>query len=450
MVERPTWFRRALIGCLAVAAVVRVAVLLRYHHGAPLGFNDAEYYSEQAIGLAHGRWFTDPATGGPVAEHGPLTSIVLAPASWASAPLDWQRVVTVLTGLATVVVLGLVGRRLGGAAVGIAAAGLAALYPNLWLNDGLIMSESVAALAVSSWVLAGLVWQQRRSRGWATVFGLAAGAAVLTRSELAVLAVATVVIVWWVERGVRPWRAGLAAAGTALVVAPWVVPNLVRFERPVVLTTNDGTTLRGANCDRTYGGRALGSWSVFCLVIDPETVGLEPSRRSAQWRKDGIAYARDHAERIPIVVGARAGRSLDLFGLDYQIDEDVRDGRPRWASWTGVVSFWIVAPLAVAGFMRWRGVPRGLLVAPVLTVGLSTIVLYGGHRIRAPLEPIVVLAAAGASVHLVMRRHHRHQPPTGTIGVGARLAGATTGAGSPLAEHSRTLSTDRPPPVSRN
>ena len=193
------------------------------------------------------------------------------------------------------------------------------------------------------------------------------------------------------------------------------------------------TTARPSGAQTAIGptaARALGSWSVFCLVIEPETVGLEPSRRSAHWRNDGITYARDHTDRVPLVVGARVGRSLDLFGLDYQVDEDVRDGRPRWASWTGVVSFWILAPLAVAGAVRWRGVSRGLLLAPVLAVGLSTIVLYGGHRIRAPLEPIVVLAAAGASVHLVTRRLRR-QPPPEAIGIDARLAEAATGIASP-------------------
>jgi 4-amino-4-deoxy-L-arabinose transferase-like glycosyltransferase len=429
MAERATWFRPALGGCLAVGAVVRLAVFIGSYRGAPLGFNDADYYSQQAVGLAQGRWFADPVTGRPVAEHGPLTSLVLAPASWMSAPHDWQRLVTVLTGLATVVVLGLVGRRLGGARVGVAAAALAALYPNLWVNDGLVMAESVTALAVSLWALAGLNWHRRRTRGWVLVFGLAAGAAVLARSELVVVAAATVAIVWWAERGGRPRRAWLAAAGAVLVVAPWAVPNLVRFERPVLLTTNLGTTLRGANCDPTYAGRALGSWSIFCLVIEPDTVALEPSRRSERWQTDGITYARDHAERLPVVMGARVGRSFDLFGLDYQIDEDVRDGRPRWASWAGVVSFWVLAPLALYGVMRWRGVNRWLLLAPVLTVALSSVAFYGGHRIRAPVEPIVVLAAAGASIHVVMNRQGRPQPPPEAIGVDASVAGAVTGTG---------------------
>jgi 4-amino-4-deoxy-L-arabinose transferase-like glycosyltransferase len=161
------WFRPLLAACVAVAAAVRMTLYLGYYRGRPLGMNDAPYYSEHAARLAQGTWFTDPRTGFPAAEHGPLTSLVLAPVSWADNPEDWQRLGTVITGVATVVVLGHVGRRLAGPVAGVAAAGLAALYPNLWLNDGLVMSESVAALCVSSWVLAGCVWHERRSAGWA-------------------------------------------------------------------------------------------------------------------------------------------------------------------------------------------------------------------------------------------------------------------------------------------
>lgn len=400
---RDTWSRPLLWACLAVAAAVRVALYLVHYRGRPLGFNDAPYYSVQASRLADGIWFTDPATGFPVAEHGPLTSVVLAPVSWMEAPEDWQRLVTVVTGLATVVVIGLVGRRLGGPAVGVAAAGLAAVYPNLWLNDGLVMSESVAALAVSLWVLAGCVWYERRSPGSAFAFGAAAGLAALARSELVVLAAASAAVILTVE-----WRTGRRAAwaavgGAALVLAPWVVPNLVRFEEPVVLSTNEGTTVRGANCDETYAGPALGSWSIVCIA-QPEIVALEPSLRSDRWRSDGVRYAREHGGRLPAVVAARVGRALDVYGLDYQVDEDVRDGRPRPGSWAGIVSFWIFAPLAAVGIARARGVARWLLLAPVVTVAISSVAFYGGHRIRSPVEPVVVLAAALAAAGLARSR----------------------------------------------
>jgi hypothetical protein len=388
---------------VVVAAAVRVTLYLVHYRGRPLGFNDAPYYSVQASRLADGIWFTDPATGFPVAEHGPLTSVVIAPVSWMGAPEDWQRLVTVVTGLATVVVIGLIGRRLGGPAVGVIAAGLAAVYPNLWLNDGLVMSESVAALAVSLWVLAGCLWHERRSAGWACAFGAAAGAAALARSELVVLAAASVAVILAVE-----WRTGRRAAwaavgGAVLVLAPWVLPNLLRFEEPVVLSTNEGTTVRGANCDETYGGPALGSWTIVC-IDQPEIVALEPSLRSDRWRSDGVRYAREHADRLPAVVTARVGRALDVYGLDYQVDEDVRDGRPRPGSWAGIAAFWILAPLAAVGIARTRGVARWLLLAPVVTVAISSVAFYGGHRIRSPVEPVVVLAAAFAAAGLARSR----------------------------------------------
>jgi 4-amino-4-deoxy-L-arabinose transferase-like glycosyltransferase len=384
-----------------------MTLYLGSYRGRPLGMNDAAYYSEHAARLAQGTWFTDPETGFPAAEHGPLTSLVLAPVSWAHNPEDWQRLGTVVTGLATVVVLGLVGRRLAGPLAGVAAAGLAALYPNLWLNDGLIMAESVAAFCVSSWVLAGCVWHERRSAGWAAAFGATAGAATLARSELAMLAAATVVIVLVAEWRAHRRVAWAAAAGAALVVAPWVIPNLVRFEQPVVLSTNDGTTWRGAYCDLTYAGPALGSWELGCLAGDPEITQIEPTRRSDQWQSEGVAYARDHAGRLPVVVAARVGRAFDVFGLGYQVQEDVRDGRPRAGSWAGIVSFWILAPLAAAGIAGSRGVARWLLLAPVLTVAVTTVVFYGGHRIRSPLEPVIVLAAALAAARLANRRRDR-------------------------------------------
>jgi hypothetical protein len=208
--------------------------------------------------------------------------------------------------------------------------------------------------------------------------------------------------------------------------------------------------LRGANCDRTYGGEALGSWSIFCLVIEPETVALEPSRRSDRWQADGIAYARDHAGRVPLVMAARMGRSLDLFGLDYQIDEDVRDGRPRWGAWAGVVSFWVLAPIALLGITRWQGIPRWLLVAPVLTVGLSTLAFYGGHRIRAPVEPVVVVVAGAAAVRLLWDRRRSRQPRAGAMTVAASPhPGAGSGASPDPAGVGRFPSAEAMPAAAR-
>ena len=112
----------------------------------------------QARQLAHGVFFREVFADLPGAEHGPLTSSLMAFVSWGSDPFNRQRMVTVACGTATVAVIGLVARRIGGDRVGLIAAALAAVYPNLWINDGLVMSESVSCLLIALIMLALLRW----------------------------------------------------------------------------------------------------------------------------------------------------------------------------------------------------------------------------------------------------------------------------------------------------
>src|SRR5213078_2882863 len=90
----------------------------------------------------------------------------------------------VMLGTLVVLLIGLLGRRIAGDAVGLVAAGLAAIYPNIWVNDGLIMSETVTSLAVVLTLLAAVAFWQRPSLRRAALVGLACGFAALARAEL--------------------------------------------------------------------------------------------------------------------------------------------------------------------------------------------------------------------------------------------------------------------------
>ena len=133
--------------------VWRLALLVVDKWDQELLFNDSIYYSAVGEAADAGSLFREVFNDLPTAEHGPLTSVLMVPFSWMDDPVVYQRLVTVICGTVTIVVIGLLGRAVGGERVGIVAAVIAAVYANLWINDGLVMSESVSVLAVSAVLL---------------------------------------------------------------------------------------------------------------------------------------------------------------------------------------------------------------------------------------------------------------------------------------------------------
>jgi 4-amino-4-deoxy-L-arabinose transferase-like glycosyltransferase len=402
-------FRRRLMVIVALGAVLRIVRFATNKWGHRLLLNDSLYYSAQAQQLAHGVWFREVFVDQPGAEHGPLTSTLMSLVSWGSAPFDRQRMVTVACGIATVAIIGLVGRRVGGDRVGLIAAAVAAVYPNLWISDGLVMSESVTCLLVALALWAILVWADRPTMRAAVLVGVAVGLGTLARSEVILFVPAAAVVMWIVGRRsgqARPWAQVLAAAGIAIaLLLPWMVFNLVRFEKPIFLTTNEGGALLGANCVDSYYGPSQGGWSLLCLVDDPNNDPSEDtSMRAARQRREALTYAREHLSSVPRVELQRLGRSLDLFALGDMVRGDVGEERERWAAWAGVVSFWLLAPLAAVGAVRTRRRDRAVLLIPVLIVLVTTVVIYGGHRIRSSAEPSIVILASVAIGHLMAGR----------------------------------------------
>jgi 4-amino-4-deoxy-L-arabinose transferase-like glycosyltransferase len=393
-------FRRNLamvVACGALLRVIRLAT--KWSH--PLLLNDSLYYAAQAQQLAHGVWFREVFVDQPGAEHGPLTSTLMAFVSWGSDPFNRQRTVTVVCGVATVAVIGVVGRRVAGNRAGLIAATIAALYPNLWLSDGLVMSESVSCLLVALAVWALLVWADRPTVRSAVAVGAAIGLGTLARSELILFVPCAAAVMWIVGRrsGLqRPWSQVLAAAAVAIaLLLPWTIFNLVRFEKPVFLTTNEGGVLLGANCDDSYYGPAQGGWSLLCLVEDPgNEQDDDTSVRTSRQRHEALSYVSHHLGTLPRVELQRVGRSLDLFALRDMVRGDVGEERERWAAWAGIVSFWLLAPLAVVGARMTRRRDGTILLIPVMIALVTTVVIYGGHRIRAAAEPAIVILAAVA------------------------------------------------------
>src|SRR5690606_35426761 len=101
---------------------------------------------------------------------------------------DGQQLALCFVGAATVGLVGLVGRRLGGDGVGLLAAGLAAVYPMLFQADAILMTESPYAFLVAGAVLLTYRAIERPGVARFALLGAVLGLGALTRAEALLLA----------------------------------------------------------------------------------------------------------------------------------------------------------------------------------------------------------------------------------------------------------------------
>jgi len=428
---RVAWWQRAsyraqMAVVVGVAAVVRGSYLVFAKLGESIDGTanvfpgDQFYYSHAADALADGDGFvvpydefTSPLSGQPAADHPPLTALVAAPASWLAGGADGtnafaHRVVMSLGGLAVVPVIGYLGREVAGRTVGVVAALLAAVYPGFWVNDGLVMAESLTTLFIAAALWAAVRYRHHPSLRGAVVFGACIGMAGLARSESLLLgALIGVPLVWVTHRSLaqRAVRLGAAGAVAALVVAPWVVPNMMRFEEPVTMSTNDGLTLAGSYNDDVYSGPFIGFWTYNApALVELDLTGLDQSEVSRVYRDLAVEYVRDNVRETPAVVAARLGRLWSVYQPRQMSELNTGEGREIWVSNLAFTSFYAIAGLAAVGAWygrRTRSVPTWILLMPVLHVSLMGAAFYGIPRFRVPAEVGLVVLAALGTVRLV-------------------------------------------------
>jgi 4-amino-4-deoxy-L-arabinose transferase-like glycosyltransferase len=397
--------RLGLIVAAALALRVAYVVLLAGDRYLPGPTGDSMFFHEIAGLLADGHGFRSPyppADLALTAEHPPLWPHTLA----AFSALGFEnilahRLVGALIGTGSVGLIGLLGARFAGERGGLLAASVAAAHPVLIAADGSMLSETLFGMLVLASLLAAVGLRDRPSTLRAVMLGVLVGLAALARGEgLALIALLAVPAAWGPRRG-RPVRVAAVTLVAVVVLLPWTARNWTKFDRPVLVSTNAGTLLRGANCKSTYHGDLLGFWDVNCLRHSTEE---NEARRSAIFAEDGIRYAGDHFTRLGVVVPVRLLRGANLWRPAQQIR--LAEGRVRWVEAVGQGLSLLLLPLAVYGavLLRRRRDPLGLLLAPA-AVSVAVIVFgYGYPRFRFTADLVAVVLAGAAAAMLLERR----------------------------------------------
>jgi hypothetical protein len=171
------------------------------------------------------------------------------------------RLLVALMGTLTIFIVYLLARRIAGrgppgsegdpragAAAGLAAAAITALYPYFVFDAGRLMSEPLGELALVS-ALLSFLWALDSRNPWAFLLpGALLGVTALARPEYLIFgpifaAIALVLIGRAVARRPGLAAAGLVLAGFLIPVLPWLVRDYVILDRVVPISTGGGKAL---------------------------------------------------------------------------------------------------------------------------------------------------------------------------------------------------------------
>lgn len=422
--QRPT-FSTTMSAVIAGSFLIRLGTLLtvaptRTDGGDPL------FYHVTANLLAQGRGFPEPLNFVayqdwiPSALHGPLYPVVLSFSSRLGGTTYFDhKFLSLLIGTAVVALTALVAYRISPTRQRLAAViagSLAAVYPNLWLVDGVLFPEGLMALFTTATVYVAYRWWDQPSLRRAAGIGALIAVSALTRGEGLLLAVLLVLPLFLGQRTMqfrqRCLHVGVTGLVCIIVLAPWAIRNTRSFEVPVPLSTNGNELFVYANCEDVYSGKFLGFWLYSCQeelrAQGMDAVGDE-AQKSLYWREIGVNYARDNLEDVPRVVAARIARQWDLFRPWQNTEFAPIEGRNKDAARLGLAQYYAMIPLAFIGLRSLRRSRRRLL--PLLSlfamVTLTAAYAYGTTRFRVPAEPALCILAAIGVVPLYSRLARR-------------------------------------------
>jgi 4-amino-4-deoxy-L-arabinose transferase-like glycosyltransferase len=381
--------------------------------------NDSKSYGEIAESLYRSGRYGTPEMRHP-ADWSPLAPFFYATVYRITGGVNEEagRAVVAVLGALMVLFVYLLGRRLGGPAVGVLAAFLAAIYPTFIDNSEQILSEPLAAFTLTAAVLSFLWASDQGRRAWAWLLpGAALGATALARPEYLPFAAVFGVIALVRIGQRRGYRTGFACAALfvvafAAVLAPWTVRNYLVLDKFVPVTTGGGKALfvatylpgkgRQLPVKRALIKRFTGKQDVTDREVAQTQMKdlLDKVARKYPDMERDAALARIGRENFRKYFGERPAAYVRMVATKmWNIWRRGSGPTMRAGGW--IAFHYVMLGLAITGLAllawrrRWEVIPIGSLVGGITLLGG---LLLAVPRRNVPLMPLVLtLAAAGAA-----------------------------------------------------
>jgi len=393
--------------CLRLLYLFQIESIPLFYHLAA----DSRIYDEWAQQIASGNWL-----GQGVFYQAPLYPYFLGVLQFILGRDLWSiRVVQIVLGAVSCILLYWVGRSIFSRGAGVAAGLILSLYAPALFFDTLIQ-KSVLDLFLTTlllFLLSSAQWKPHTLH-WAAI-GAVLGLLGLSREN--VLVWVFVIAVWiWIYFSTHPPRmrvawAGVFLAGCLLVLLPVGLRNLTVGGEFVLTTSQLGPNFfigNNPDANGTYlplrSGRGDPQFErQDAAELAEQAVGrpLSPREVSRYWLSRSWDY-----------IGSRPSDWFWLMGKKWLIVWNVRELEDaddfylyqRWSwllAWLGSIShFGVLAPLAAIGVLltwrEWRQL--WLLHALALTFAVSVALFYIFGRYRFPMVPLLALFAGAGIV----------------------------------------------------
>jgi hypothetical protein len=397
---------------LAIGFTIRLSYLVYARQTPGYTWEDPDGYARQARKLARPdagwRWTFDAVTydiAGRRHALPPAYSVFLSAfALWPGFPFTAQ-VGQVLLGVAAIALVFALGRALHSVRTGLIAAAAYALWIPQIFNAWSTSQETLyLPLVLAAFVLYARALAGDGFAGFAGA-GVVFGAAALTRSmPLFFVGPAALLHVWMVadrKRGIL--QAAALVAGFLVLTMPYSIALSRHFGHPAIIDTHGSI-----HQDVAPGERAPG------IIDTAAALGARMADRP-------LAFARESLERVRSLLHVNGGRILQIY-----VVAGSRAEATIWKTFVHagsdllLVAGVLLAPFGAAFAREWRLAAMLLLWAAV-NVGIASVGGFGGARLRAPFEPVLLALAAIVVAGIRERPRARRAVPAAVAALAAGL-----------------------------
>jgi len=398
------------LAVFGVALAIRVVYLLDIR-GNPFFDSpviDAQYYRDLGAALARGE-----GTGRAPFMMPPLYPLVLAGLRWGAGPGPWPaHVLQILLGAATAALAAVIGRRLGGRAVGWLAGMAVATSRALLFVEGDFLATPLAVcldLLFLYWLLRYLQSARRRDL---VASGVACGLGALAVPT--VLASLVVLALWLCWRRRRADAAILCVAAL-LPILPITAYNLRASDSWVWISANGGINFyigNNANMQHTAALRPGPEWRRMNDLPLREAGIVYPAGRDRWFYAQGLRFWREEPLRALAHTGEKLVQLLQSRELMRDFDFYFFAGHySRLLRLPGWSFAWL---LGFAALGTWRARRGGAGETAALlwlsSYALAIVAFFVTARYRAPLLPILAVFAGMGIVWCVDAARRRGWP----------------------------------------